>query len=337
MSSTQNLPYSIQYKGNFTIIRFSSAGINDIVFRNGNLSISRANITEFVLRDESTLLKLTYTNDINNIDVSMNDYIDRFITKNREQEVLVNTGADISGNQIDSLTSVNKFGRNPDIDIGPEDIWGGGDNYTGLNATTSQTVQVFSSDVDDAAGDTGARTIRFFGLQTSSSTEYTSEDITMNGTSIVTSVNSWYRINTAYVLTAGSTGSNEGTITIRQSSTTANVFAVILPNLNQTTIAAYTIPSGKTGYLDTFTTNIVRSNGSLGAGLITIRLRNTPTANSVFRTINSFDIQTGSAINQTFKYPIIIPEGNDIKFRCESVSDGNSSISVNFSLILVDN
>lgn len=121
-----------------------------------------------------------------------------------------------------------KFGRNSNIDIGttPEDIWHGGGNYTGQPENfTPETVDVFSANANDTAAGTGARTIRIFGLKTNSSEVYESEDITLNGTSTVTSTNSWWRVNRAYVLTAGSTGSAQGDITIRSTTTTANVFA----------------------------------------------------------------------------------------------------------------
>jgi len=45
-----------------------------------------------------------------------------------------------------------KFGRNGDVDIGstPEDVWAGGGEYTGFNATSNENIQVSSDDANDS-------------------------------------------------------------------------------------------------------------------------------------------------------------------------------------------
>ena len=44
-----------------------------------------------------------------------------------------------------------KFGRNSDIDgnTSPEDLWDGGGLYTGFNCTEAETLEFFSSDIED--------------------------------------------------------------------------------------------------------------------------------------------------------------------------------------------
>ena len=44
-----------------------------------------------------------------------------------------------------------KYGRNPDVDTAstPEDMWNGGSEYSGFDATDNEDIEVFSSDVDD--------------------------------------------------------------------------------------------------------------------------------------------------------------------------------------------
>ncbi len=88
--------------------------------------------------------------------------------------------------------------------------------------------------------------------------------VIMNGTTAVTQSGSYMRITRALVVIAGSNGSNVGAITIRQATTTANVFAV-MPTTGQTTIGAFTVPAGKIGLLKRFRISIVRANGSLGS------------------------------------------------------------------------
>lgn len=173
-----------------------------------------------------------------------------------------------------------KFGRNPDIDSGPEDVWENGDDYTGQpDSFTPETVDVFSSSADDAAAGTGARTIRIYGLKSSTSTEYETEDITLNGVTAVTSTNTWWRVN------------NAGTITVRSTTTTANVFSVMAAGYNQSQIAAYTVPAGHSILLKRFRIGITRANGSAGSCTATLRARE---SGGVYRSVKAFDIQTGA-------------------------------------------
>jgi hypothetical protein len=142
---------------------------------------------------------------------------------------------------------VHKFGMNPDIDTasGYETIWGGGGDYTGFSAA-AQTVDVSSSSTADTSAGTGAQTIKVFGLD--GSYNEVSEEITMNGTTAVTSSNSYLRLNRVKVLTAGSGGENAGIITVGQT-TSGDVFAAVPIGYNQTMICVYTVPNGYKAYV----------------------------------------------------------------------------------------
>jgi len=62
-------------------------------------------------------------------------------------------GLSISDGSISDLSKVHKFGRNPDIPnaVGTfEAIWNGGGDYTGHDPTVAETLEVFSSSVEDA-------------------------------------------------------------------------------------------------------------------------------------------------------------------------------------------
>jgi len=334
---TQDSSYNISFEGKFIKISFPGNEVNNIVYRSEKITILKINTTQFVITDGSSL-KLTYTNDSGNTSGNIADYISNLITRIREQEVIVNTGADISGDDIATLTAVNKFGRNPEVDINttPEDIWNGGGNYTGQPVGfTPETVQVFSSSALDTAAGTGARTIRFHGLATSTSTSYTSQDVTLNGTTPVTTVSTWYRINRAYVLTAGTTGANQGTITIRASATIANVFVVMPVLLNQTAVLAYTVPFGKEGFINSFRTQIARLSGAAGSAVVTLRVRDTLNGGT-FRAFRVLDAQSGAIVQEDYSFPLQISQGSDVKVRIESVSDNDTTASGSFSILLRD-
>lgn len=229
-----------------------------------------------------------------------------------------------------------KFGRNPDVDTGstPEDLWEGGGEYTGQpDGFTPETVNVVSSSANDAAAGTGARTIRISGLKSDTSTAYETEDITMNGATPVTSISTWWRVNRAYVLTAGSSGWNEGTITINSTTTTANVFSEMPIGYAQTEIAAFTCPTGCNIWLKALHLGLTRSSGAAGSATVTLRARR---PGSAWRAIRTFEVSTSSPVDLLYHFGgDMLPAGTDIKFRIESVSDNNSIFDGSFEYALV--
>lgn len=136
---------------------------------------------------------------------------------------------------------VHKFGQNTDIDTGdvPAPIWDGPKGgYTGWIAA-AEACEVLSNDGDDAAGDTGARTVIVQGLDGSGNLQ--SFTATMAGATPVP-IGSFYRIFRMRVITAGTTQTNEGTITARTVAG-STVMAVITPGTGQTLMAIYTTPA----------------------------------------------------------------------------------------------
>lgn len=228
-----------------------------------------------------------------------------------------------------------KFGRNPDIDVGttPEDIWNGGGLYTGqpVHSAPAETIEVFSSDAADAAAGTGARTVRVIGLD--ENWDEQEEDFTLNGVTPVVSITLWRRAFRAFVLTAGSSGENEGIITARHTTTIANVFMNLPIAQNQTTIAAYTVPNSKTFELKRIKNQIGRDNGSSGACDYSLRVRE---EGGVYRAIRYETITTNFADSYTLEGAIVLPARTDILVRCESVSDNDISFSAAFEGLLID-
>lgn len=230
-----------------------------------------------------------------------------------------------------------KFGRHPSIDAADpaQDIWNGAGLYTGFPTGTPEQVEIFSSSPNDFLTGTGARTVRIFGLQSATSETYTSEDIDLDvadGTNPVTSVNSWYRINRAKVLTAGANDFNEGQLTIRHVTTTANVFAVMPAGRNRTAICAYTIPFNRTGLLIDLRTRLSRANNGAGSADMVFLKKDDGLA---WDTIDGYTVTNSSA-------PVLAFDGyldplialTDIVLRCESVSANLTTIDAGFRLKL---
>lgn len=226
---------------------------------------------------------------------------------------------------------VNKFGNNVDIDTGsvPEDVWNYGGTYTGF-ASAAETLTVTSDSTADAAAGTGARTIRITGLDANYNQQ--SETVTLNGTTGVTTTNTFIRAHTATILSAGSGGVNAGTITITQSTTTANVMLSMIPGRNQTNVSAFTIPAGYTGYLTKLHGQIRGGTTATADGFIWTRSFGAP-----FRGRRPFTISASAPLMDTIYGGLVLTEKSDLVLRIDYVSAINTHVSAGYDLILVKN
>lgn len=235
--------------------------------------------------------------------------------------------------RIDGQLLDTKFGVIQNISAGDADVWEGGGSYTGQpEAFTPEIVSIVSSDVNDTSEGTGARTVTISGLKTSTSEEYETETVSLNGTTSVETINSWWRIVRASVNTAGSTGSNAGTITINSQTTTANVFCTILPSYNQTLIAAYTVPYNYSMIIKSLHIGLSRANGGAGSCRAALQIRK---PNEVFQSKRVYEISNSAPVNIHYNGGIIATAGSDIKFRLFDVSDASSYVDASFEYLLV--
>jgi len=333
-----NDDFTVDIQGKYTTIRFATLSGNDTIFPNTNTTVVIGRIAddEVLFQTGVITLSLDYTRDTGDSSASIDDYVNSILTKIRIQEILLFNSADIVNGDVMGAGAINRFGRNPDIDpvsSFPQDVWNGQGHYTGQDATGSEVLDVFSSSTDDDVAGIGALTIRIFGLKTTTSTAYESEDIVLTGTVTANSASAWWRINLAEILTAGSTGWNVGTITIRQTTTIANIFCVMPATLNQTGIAAFTIPFATTGFFIKLTMQLGRSSGINGTLTTTFRTRE---SGEVYATRLAADLTTSAIFMEEYKYPIVLPALTDIKISAEFASDTNTGFSAGFSIFLLD-
>lgn len=234
---------------------------------------------------------------------------------------------------------VNKAGIAQSFNTGatPLDIWELSTVYTGFPLTSGETITVLSSSANDAAAGTGARTIRISGLDANYVPQ--TEDFTLNGTTPVTGVKTFVRVHTAQVLTSGGSNNdnfNAGIITIRHTTTTANVFLSMRAGVNQTNCSAYTIPAGYTGYVRKIFAKINAGSANTSAVDFSIwtqsalktnapRLRRPSTANFNFSLTD--DIFGG----------VSFPEKTDLILRVTLSAQNGTILTGMYDLILVKN
>lgn len=163
---------------------------------------------------------------------------------------------DISAGLIIGLSGINKFGRNTDIGITEETMWSeGGVWIPPTQARIHQLVSTDAGDDGDPAG-VGARVVRIWGLTSwSDGSRETFEDVVMNGTTDVPTINSYVIIHRMLVVQHGNTANNVGAITAT-ADTDATVTAAILPVVGQTEMAVYGIPEGQTAFITKYNVGV---------------------------------------------------------------------------------
>ena len=224
---------------------------------------------------------------------------------------------------------VSKFGRNPGVKSADyESIWDGTNLYPW--PTAAETLNVVSTDADDTSAGTGARTVEIEGLN--SSWAVITETVSMNGTTNVTTTNSFLRVYRARVVTAGSSGVNEGTITMTNTTSSNVIGQISVDNsgFGQTLMAIYTIPAGKTGYL----ISINGSSSKDNEHSFRLLARDNTVSNAAWNTKEFLNARGGFNLYKKFainKYT----EKTDLDFQ--AIASASSAASGGFELILIDN
>jgi len=238
----------------------------------------------------------------------------------------------VSKGQVAGATPLYKFARNPDVNSTEETIWEQGGNY--VWPTAASIMYVSSSDANDTNGGTGANKVKVFGLD--SNYLEIEEEVSLNGQTQVATTKSYLRIYRMYVSLAGSGGTAAGTVYLASSGASAgvptgDVYANLGTN-NQTQLGVYTVPAGRTLYLDdvNFTAAISQANASA-----TVKFNIREFGSNTFRTIIISELQSNT-LTDTFTYPLQIIEKTDIEVRAIATSS-NNAITASWQGVLVDN
>jgi len=167
----------------------------------------------------------------------------------------------VARGQISGHTVVSLFGYQPSVTSTSIPIWENATTYTYI--TSASTLTLVSTSASD---DTSAK-ILISGLDANFNP--LSETLAMNGVTGVTTVNSYFRVNSLLMVSPGTGQStNVGTITLKQSS---NIVAQINIGIAKSQSTIYTVPAGYTFYLDLAEVNT--SNSYTGSTIVTYKVQ----------------------------------------------------------------
>jgi hypothetical protein len=221
----------------------------------------------------------------------------------------------IADSKVPNHFPIDKFGTNTAVGAAEEIVWTAGNGYTYLSA--AETLQVSSSDVDDdgdPAG-TGARTVTIEGLD--ANWALVSDTITMNGTTSVETTVEFLRVFRAYVVTAGSSETNEGLISIKDNADTV-VMAQIVAGRGQTQMAIWTVPANN----NSFIAQIHASESNNKKAIVRFYTRDNAIANPSWRLRTSEIFVNLSDATRPLVVPLKITEKTDIEVRAVCASTG---------------
>jgi hypothetical protein len=229
----------------------------------------------------------------------------------------------VSRGQVDGHTQIEIFGYSAAIGAtaqGP--MWEGQTQSGGLYTPPSSAAPLVL--VSTSASDTTALSVRIEGL--GAGFVPLTETIALNGTTNVTTTNSFLRINGMYV----TNGTNVGIITAKISSTT---YAQINAGIGQTQMSIYTVPAGYTFYL-----SYVQYDAAIGftsSAYMTAQEYNKDNVSGAITVTH----QTVFVQKQEIPYaaPIAHTEKTDMQFCIKASAGGPLSASLYAGGILIKN
>jgi hypothetical protein len=177
----------------------------------------------------------------------------------------------------------------------------------------ASVLKISSASANDTSAGTGARTLLISGLN--ANYDEISETVILNGQTAVNTVNSYLRVFSLKILTAGSGGSNAGIVYAGTGTVTsgvpATVYAQIEIGYNDSAMAIWTVPAGYTAYVSSysFTTNSSTANNQV-TGAVLIR-----PFGQVFSFEATAKMAGGNNFDRHFDTYLVLTEKSDIEMQ----------------------
>lgn len=228
-------------------------------------------------------------------------------------------------------TTWNKFGYNEDVDTAAAEViaeFGGAFNQ---QLIPGETLDIVSSSTSDAAAGTGVQNVVIFGVDENWDT--VTEVVAMNGTTTVTTTNSFVGVNRMTIFTSGSSDSNVGRITAT-ASTSGNTMASMPAGQGTTQQCIFYVPRNHQFLATWLYLQVIKSSG--GGGNPEVQFRGYVYSNVVDSTFeiyrDSIDLSgnNGDRIELNPGEPFIVGEKSILWFEASTTSN-NTSVRGRFS------
>lgn len=228
--------------------------------------------------------------------------------------------------QIRGVETRVTVGFRADIDANEADIWPTPDpNYILDPLSAAETIEISSDSAADTSAGTGAQTLLMDGLD--NDFLEIEENITMNGTTPVNSVNQYIRVLNCRVVTAGSGGQNAGAITM-ESATSNNIECFIPVGINNDQNVQYTVPANKFAVFTQFQMETQKDQ----EGFINLFIRRFGEVYVLGRNWNVYQ----SSLQSPIVPPLALGPKSDITMRAGLISPGSITVACNMNFYLVD-
>lgn len=249
------------------------------------------------------------------------------------------TGLVIAQGNVTGASNINKFGNAPSFGTGDGevDVWDGADagNEDLMNYTFSTTADI---DRLSSSDNTDTQDIEVFGLDANYNA--ITQTITLTGqtpVSLTTSLVRLFRMSNV-----GSTNIAgrvycfvNGATTLGVPDTLTDIRAIIDNGNNQTEMAIYTVPAGKTGYIREL---YASTAGASKTTNYVMKMKIRP-FNQVFQLRHRRTITDTKDLEKKFDTPEVVPEKSDIIVTTQALETGVSGAGViaGFDVVLIDN
>jgi hypothetical protein len=240
----------------------------------------------------------------------------------------------VRGN-IPKLSDYHKFGNNSDIDQTEEDIWDGGGNAN-ANGTydypaAAETLYISSSDNGD-----NTQTVEVLGLDAGWEDQSQQQALAGRTRTEIGSGLEWMRcfraFNVSGTVLAGTIYIYTGTATAGVPDNAGDIRAIITQGQEQTLMALYTVPEGKTAYVRSWYASVTGKKDMFSNVRLRVRLENATFRDRSFLGLSS---DGNSYIQHEFATYLEVPARADIKVSGDSSAD-NAAIAAGFCMVLAD-
>lgn len=223
-----------------------------------------------------------------------------------------------------------KWGYNTDVDTGvSEVIWAPGGTPTFL--TTASTLDVVSSSVNDDVGGTGATGVVIYGVDANRKSQI--EVVFLDGTTTVTTTNTFLGVNRVAVYAAGSLNQNDGTITIT-ATTGGSTQATVPAGEGSTQQCVFFTQDEWSSLITDIFVNVVKLTGGGGNPVATVKLKSRSfVSGATYELMRvSLDTTVENTVNLKLDEPLVITESSVVYLEA-STDTNNTEVTGRFTLL----